>query len=151
MTWWRLRFVKLRRTTWIGEDLKMIVGAESDAYMTHLSAIETIKYTCRHHIHCSYPENVLEYNFDNLHSHHKGCVFYSVTFSSTQILFVFEIFVLNVIFSSDPVPFSCICLPPEEDSPRTRKSSGGLDFSSIVISAVLGPATHIAGLQQEIV
>lgn len=52
-----------------------------------------------------------------------------------------KIFVLNVIFSSDPVPVSCISLPPEEDNPSTRKSRGGLVFSSVVISDVLGSAT----------
>lgn len=52
-----------------------------------------------------------------------------------------KIFVLNMILSSGPVPVSHISLPSEEDHPTTRKSSGGLDFSSVVISDVLGPAT----------
>lgn len=33
----------------------MIVGAESDACVTHLSATETVKYAGSHQIHCSCP------------------------------------------------------------------------------------------------
>lgn len=85
MAWWRLSFVKLHRTTWIGEDLKMIVGAESDAYVTHLSAIETVKYAGSHQIHLVIQEKILGCNFGILHDHYKGCFLSRVTSASTQI------------------------------------------------------------------
>lgn len=61
-----------------------MLGTEIVVYMTQLSALEAVKYTIRHQIHCSYPEKIFGNNFEILNGHHEICVFSHVTFASAK-------------------------------------------------------------------
>lgn len=81
-----------------------MIGAEITVYVTQLSAMETVKYTYRHQIHCSYPEKILGHNFEILNGHHKRLFSVMLLLHQPNS----KVFVLNMIFSSDPVPGVCL-------------------------------------------